>query len=229
MYDYPKLSVLRKIYFNDTISCFEFSNAYSDLFIHQNKRIYYIKVEDIFNKQDQGNLSQDTLKKVIESEKLITCFSIGNKYFLAGQEDGLIALYDLNTFKFVQNISIHKGIIYKYLGPITNIICVNRPISQYGLSYNNSISTLIMKQLKKSNTNYNNVTSVTSTLFNNKYVEDFIEGLLDRQENNLSFLNIQQEIQMKTKNNESICEKSQFDEKFLQRKLAEAYLLLKNN
>ncbi len=111
MFDYPKLSVLRKIYFNDTISCFEFNNAFSDLLIHQNRRIYYIKVEEIFNKQDQSSISQDTLKRVIESERLITCFSIGNKYFLAGQEDGIIALYDINTFKFVQNVSIHKGYI----------------------------------------------------------------------------------------------------------------------
>ncbi len=112
---------------------------------------------------------------------------------------------------------------------MTNILCVNRPISQYGLSYNNTVSTQIIKQLKKSNTGYQSNTSVSSSSINSNFIEEFMEEVLEKQENNLSFLNIQEEIRSSNKSITNSVEKSMFDEKFLQRKLAEAYLLLKNN
>jgi hypothetical protein len=83
--------------------------------------------------------------------------------------------------------------------------------------------------LKKSNTGYQNNIQVSSSSINNNFIDNFIGEVLEKQGNNISFLNIQEEIRSSNKINTNSFEKSMFDEKFLQRKLAEAYLLLKNN
>ena len=105
-------------------------------------------------------------------------------------------------------------------------MCVNRPISQYGLSYNINISNLVVKQLKKPNTSYSSIITITSNMVNSTIVETHIEKSLINQENTINFLDIQNEIKLNSKS-EVNGHQSEFDEKFLQRKLGEAYLLLK--
>lgn len=86
---------------------------------------------------------------------------------------------------------------------------------------------MIVKQLKKPNTSYSNTISISSNLVNTSLVEKHIENLLDHQENTLNFLGIQEEIKI----NSTKCDvniQNEFDEKFLQKKLGEAYMLLKN-
>jgi hypothetical protein len=116
-----------------------------------------------------------------------------------------------------------------FIGPVTNLICANRPISQYGLSYNNKVSNLIVKQFKKSNAPYTNQRQINTNKNNCNCVEEFIDESLEKQEILLDFYKIQQDTScnIKTVKKQPSHEKV-YEEEFLQRKLAEAYLLLKN-
>jgi hypothetical protein len=61
---------------------------------------------------------------------------------LTGHEDGKVCLWKRNNntnntsnvlYYFDQMFALHKG-------PITNIVLLNKPISQYGLNFNNKVS-----------------------------------------------------------------------------------------
>merc|ERR1711957_1050519 len=60
-----------------------------------------------------------------------------------------------NLLNFSRNSPLKPNLIFSnHKGGISNIVCGNRPISQYGLNFNNKIEEIIVKPLKKPSVPY---------------------------------------------------------------------------
>lgn len=92
----------------------------------------------------------------MDSDIPITASTVTNKNILLGYEDGKIHVYSyLNLLNFSRNTPLKPNLIFSnHKGAIVNIVCGNRPISQYGLNFNNKIEEIIVKPLKKSSIPY---------------------------------------------------------------------------
>jgi WD40 repeat protein len=136
-------------------------------------KIFLINLEEIL----KSDLNLVSLKSgvnifpIIHTENKITTITDTKKYILTGHEDGKITLFNKNNFKQENIFSQHKG-------GITNIVYINRPISQYGLNFNNTIEETVVKSLKKSSTGYNNSIFVKNSIKNEDFVENFLEKCL---------------------------------------------------
>lgn len=184
-----------------------------------NRKVYYLKLDDMLsNRDNQQALKQENLQKIIQLENNITKIGVGSKYLLLGYENGSIGMFDINTFGFSHNITNHKG-------HITNILSVNRPICQYGLNFNQNLSTLVIKPFKKPNLAYSNSISIPGFASNTEFYEKKNDRCLKHQLEIHSNLNEEKELPKE----EIKVEKNILDPDFLQKKLTECYLLLNSN
>lgn len=147
-----------------------FTNNKNDIFRIINNNYAIHETHHIIINKEHSILIEPDVKNKLGN---ITLFTFGSKdNLLTGHEDGKICLWakkNKNTILYTNNnmFNIHKG-------PITNIILINKPISQYGLNFNKKITECIIndKQIKelgeikiKGNETYQN--------YLDNYIEDY--------------------------------------------------------
>ena len=147
-----------------------FTNNKNDIFRINNNNYAIHETHHIIMNKDNSILIEPDVKNKLGN---ITLFTFGSKdNLLTGHEDGKICLWvkkNKNTILYTNNnmFNIHKG-------PITNIILINKPISQYGLNFNKKITECLIndKQIKelgeikiKGNETYQN--------YLDNYIEDY--------------------------------------------------------
>ena len=178
-----------KIYFNNglkDIFCFD-SNEY------KSENTFEIKV----NKNNSVLYLPNTVKFSLGN---ISIFLLGTKNnIITGHEDGKICFWkkkENNSLFFTyENMSqIHKG-------KITNILILNKPISQYGLNFNKQISECVVSKVQTKKTEKiklkqnNNLNSVE--YFLDKKIEENMNNILfelmNNNENNKNNIEIEEE------------------------------------
>lgn len=178
-----------KIYFNNglkDIFCFD-SNEY------KSENTFEIKI----NKNNSVLYLPNTVKFSLGN---ISIFLLGTKNnIITGHEDGKICFWkkkENNSLFFTyENMSqIHKG-------KITNILILNKPISQYGLNFNKQISECVVSKVQTKKTEKiklkqnNNLNSVE--YFLDKKIEENMNNILfelmNNNENNKNNIEIEEE------------------------------------
>ena len=184
------LSQKGKIFFNNGIKdIFSFdSNNY------KSNNTYEIKI----NKNNSMLYLPNTIKFSLGN---ISLFIFGTKNnIITGHEDGKICIWKQKTinalfYTYENMFQIHKG-------SITNILLLNKPISQYGLNFNKQISECIInkvqcKQIDKIKIKINN--NETNS------IENFIDENIEKNMNDIL-------IQMINNKNEEIDEENENNE-----------------
>ena len=178
-----------KIYFNNglkDIFCFD-SNEY------KSENTFEIKI----NKNNSVLYLPNTVKFSLGN---ISIFLLGTKNnIITGHEDGKICFWkkkENNSLFFTyENMSqIHKG-------KITNILILNKPISQYGLNFNKQILECVVSKVQTKKTEKiklkqnNNLNSVE--YFLDKKIEENMNNILfelmNNNENNKNNIEIEEE------------------------------------
>jgi hypothetical protein len=172
--------------------------AFIDKLVTQDGRIFFNNgIKDIFSFDSNEYKSDNTFEVKINKNNSVLYlpntvkFSLGNisifllgtkNNIITGHEDGKICFWqkkELNSlFYTYQNMSqIHKG-------KVTNILLINKPISQYGLNFNKQISECIVskvqtKKLEKIKLKQNNN--------NLNLIENFIDKKIEENMNYVLF------------------------------------------
>ena len=172
--------------------------AFIDKLVTQDGRIFFNNgIKDIFSFDSNEYKSENTFEVKINKNNSVLYlpntvkFSLGNisifllgtkNNIITGHEDGKICFWqkkELNSlFYTYQNMSqIHKG-------KVTNILLINKPISQYGLNFNKQISECIVskvqtKKLEKIKLKQNNN--------NQNLIENFIDKKIEENMNYVLF------------------------------------------
>ena len=192
----------KKIVFIDKLLAKEekiyFSNGIKDIFYfdsneYKSQNSFEVKI----NKNNSALFLPNNVKFSLGN---ISVFIFGTKNnIITGHEDGKICFWNKKTsnslFYQYENMSqIHKG-------RITNILILNKPISQYGLNFNKQISECIVSKTQtkkidkiKIKQNNNNINSIDDFL--DKKIEENMDYVLFELLNN-------------DKNQEEIPEKSE--------------------
>jgi hypothetical protein len=205
IYGFPGLKLLKSIFVDDTVVSIDFDrwNLFA-IFVFCENKVFYIDISELKD-SNPGT-------PVIVTESKIRCACVGNKYIITGHDEGNVFLWERtsgNIFKHANTFSQHKG-------TLTNLILINRPISQYGLNFNSNIEEAIFKPLKKQNASH------TAEITLNKSVGvDYIETFLNRKlKSTANFITDQFSQNTKSKNDDPV---------FLKKKLNDLYSLLNNH
>ena len=180
--------------------------VFIDKLVTQEGKIFFNNgIKDIFYFDSNGYKSENTFEVIINKNNSVLFlpntvkFSLGNisiflfgtkNNIITGHEDGKICFWQkkaLNSlFYTYENMSqIHKG-------KITNILLINKPISQYGLNFNKQISECLISKTQtkkldkiKIKQNNNNLNAIEN--FIDKKITDNMNGalleLLNNEEN----------------------------------------------
>ena len=149
-----------KLYFNNGIK----DIFYFDSNLYKSENTFEIKI----NKNNSVLFLPNTVKFSLGN---ISVFLFGTKNnIITGHEDGKICFWkkkELNSLFYIyENMSqIHKG-------KITNILMLNKPISQYGLNFNKQISECV---ISKTQTKKIDKIKIKQNNNNSNAVENFIE------------------------------------------------------
>jgi hypothetical protein len=197
------MKIVKALYIDDTIVTIGLDrwNLFAFYIFCENK-VYNIDINDL--KENLG-------APCILTENKIRCACVSQKYILTGHDEGNIYIWERlvnGLYKHINSFSQHKG-------TITNLISINRPISQYGLNFNANIEETIIKPLKKQNTPL----TTEISLHKSTTKQDYIERYLNRKRNNTKLR--QEPIISKISNLD--------DNDFLKKKLNELYSLLNNH
>ena len=171
--------------------------AFIDKLVTQDGRIFFNNgIKDIFSFDSNEYKSDNTFEVKINKNNSVLYlpntvkFSLGNisifllgtkNNIITGHEDGKICFWqkkELNSlFYTYQNMNqIHKG-------KVTNILLINKPISQYGLNFNKQISECVVSKVQTKKTekikiklNNNNLNSIE--YFLDKNINDNMNNIL---------------------------------------------------
>jgi WD40 repeat protein len=239
VHSFPKLGNIKNIYIenNDNSEIVDICYNYYQLFIAYNTgKVIQFNLNEILN----SDLSVITFTPgvntfpIIQTEGKITSFCIAKKNLLIGHEDGKVTIWDKYSYR-------HKSIFSQHKGAITNITCINRPISQYGLNFNSNIEETTVKSFKKQSVGYNTIIPVKNSFKNEDFVENFLNKEISQYYDNQNISSCQQSSVVSTsklivnginntqaitnlKNNLVNLE----DNKYLRKKLSDMYEILNN-
>jgi WD40 repeat protein len=182
-YSFPNLKIVKNIYINNSGSHIN-SNItsinydYNLLYVTFDSGVIFLfDIKEILSNEEH-TLSFNTFENifpVIQTESRINSVSITSRNILTGLEDGKIFIWNKFNYKKENVFAIHKG-------GITNVMVINRPISQYGLNFNSHIEETVVKSLKKSSIGYNHSIFVKSSIKKEDYVENLINEIFDEEE-----------------------------------------------
>jgi len=169
---FPKLVNLKSIYIenNDNSEIVDVCYNYYQVFVAYNSgRIILFNLDEILNSDlSVVNFTPGVnIFPIIQTEGRVTSFCIAKKNLLIGHEDGKVTIWDKFNYR-------QKSIFSQHKGAITNITCINRPISQYGLNFNNSIEETTVKSFKKQSVGYNSLIPVKNSHKNEDFIENFL-------------------------------------------------------
>ena len=145
-----------------------FTNRKNDIFMiktanYPNKDTHHIKIT-----RDNSVLLRPEVKNPPAN---ITVFSFGSKgKMITGHEDGKIYIWGKKTvdaplYSYENMYNLHKG-------AITNILLINKPISQYGLNFNKKINECLISEKQAKELKEINIRP-------NEKFDDFIGNYLD--------------------------------------------------
>ena len=180
--------------------------VFIDKLVTQEGKIFFNNgIKDIFYFDSNGYKSENTFEVIINKNNSVLFlpntvkFSLGNisvflfgtkNNIITGHEDGKICFWQkkaLNSlFYTYENMSqIHKG-------KITNILMINKPISQYGLNFNKQISECVVSKtqtkkldkikIKQNNNNLNAIENFIGKKIADN-MNDILLELLNNEEN----------------------------------------------
>ena len=180
--------------------------VFIDKLVTQEGKIFFNNgIKDIFYFDSNGYKSENTFEVIINKNNSVLFlpntvkFSLGNisvflfgtkNNIITGHEDGKICFWQkkaLNSlFYTYENMSqIHKG-------KITNILMINKPISQYGLNFNKQISECVVSKtqtkkldkikIKQNNNNLNAIENFIDKKITDN-INDILLELLNNEEN----------------------------------------------
>ena len=194
--EYKKIVLIDKLVTNE--GKIYFNNGLKDIFFfdsneYKSENTFEIKI----NKNNSVLYLPNTVKFSLGN---ISIFLLGTKNnIITGHEDGKICFWkkkENNSLFFTyENMSqIHKG-------KITNILILNKPISQYGLNFNKQISECVVSKVQTKKTEKikikqnNNLNSVE--YFLDKKIEENMNNILfelmNNNENNKNNIEIEEE------------------------------------
>ncbi len=174
--EYKKLTIIDKLLTQD--GKIFFNNGIKEVFMFNSNNYKSNNTHEIkINKNNSMLYLPNTVKFPIGN---ICIFLLGTKNnIITGHEDGKICIWKQNNsnslfYTYENMFQIHKG-------AITNILFLNKPISQYGLNVNKQISECIVskvqnKKLDKVKIKNNN---------ENNSVGDFIDEYIDNNMNEI--------------------------------------------
>ena len=175
--EYKKLAIIDKILIKE--GKIFFNNGLKEIFSFNSNNYSINNSHEVkINKNNSVLFLPNTVKFSLGN---ITVFLFGTKNnIITGHEDGKICIWKLKNlnalfYNYENMFQIHKG-------AITNILLLNKPISQYGLNFNKQISECIVnkvqtKQLDKIKIKNNQIDSIG----------DFIESNIENNLNEILF------------------------------------------
>ena len=186
--DYKNKAFIDKLIVYD--SKIFFSNGNKEIFSFDSKNYSIDNTHEIkINKNYSMLYLPNTIKFALNN---ITVFVLGTKNnIITGHEDGKICIWKQKTNKdlfytYEKMFQFHKGMI-------TNIVLLNKPISQYGLNFNKQISECIVSKvqnkqmdnviLKQNNFEQNNLANFIEKNIENN-MEDVLCSIYDNLLNN---------------------------------------------
>ena len=177
--EYKKIVVIDKLVTNE--GKIYFNNGLREIF-YFNSNEY--KSENTFEIKINKNNSVLYLPSTVKfSLGNISVFLLGTKNnIITGHEDGKICFWkkkEYNSLFFTyENMSqIHKG-------KITNILILNKPISQYGLNFNKQISECIVSKVQTKKTEKIKIKQNNNNL---NSIEYYLDKNIDENMNNILF------------------------------------------
>ena len=199
--EYKKLSIIDKIIVQE--GKILFNNGKKDIFSFNSNNYNTNNTHEIkISKNNSLLYLPNTIKFSLGN---ITVFLLGTKNnIITGHEDGKICIWKQKTlnslfYTYENMFQIHKG-------AITNILLLNKPLSQYGLNFNKQISECLIsktqnKQIDKikikiNNNEFNTVGNFIDENIENNMQECLIQMLqrgstipmdMDRDDNDKSF------------------------------------------
>lgn len=173
----------------------------NSFFICTRNKVYYMEFSDFFNdvnsnhnnfhfmsNNNASNLKCSFPDPILDSDIPISSSFLSNKNIILGFEDGKIHVYSYNNILSIARTTALKAnlIFSNHRGAVTNIISANRPISQYGLNFNNKIEEIIVKPLKKPSIPYSYNIPIKLSIRKEDHFENLIN--LNCDENTYSYV-----------------------------------------
>jgi hypothetical protein len=170
-----------------------FSNGTLEIYSFQLKNYKNNETHQIKLLKDHSILIQN----VKNFNSNITIFILGTRNnIITGHENGKICIWKNKSkanpfFHFEKMYQIHKG-------RVTNLLLINKPISQYGLNFNKKIKECIIsnKQIK----DLKDITLKQSNLFENE-IENYISNYNDNLINEVMLYYLKDERKIQRNNN----------------------------
>ena len=196
-----------------------------NIFIITSTKIFLFDIttllkQDLEKKNLAENYNFDELIPIITVDSQISCIEITNKHLLVGHVDGKITIWSQKQFGQYKQVNI----FHQHKGEITNIISINRPISQYGLNFNCNIQETIVKPLKKQSMEYDDMINVKINSNQDDIVDKFLQKYLEADNNIFNLERLGQSFN--NQNRDGGPEKNFEDNNFLKKKLKELYTVL---
>ena len=174
--EYKKLTIIDKLLTQD--GKIFFNNGIKEVFMFNSNNYKSNNTHEIkINKNNSMLYLPNTVKFPIGN---ICIFLLGTKNnIITGHEDGKICIWKQNNsnslfYTYENMFQIHKG-------AITNILFLNKPISQYGLNVNKQISECIVSKVQNKKSDKVKIKNNNE----NNSVGDFIDEYIDNNMNEI--------------------------------------------
>ena len=145
--DNEGMFIVRKMFYMNNEHVYDMKVKWNEMyFTNKKNEVYLIDLNKYANEDKHYvNVIKEMNVLIRNTSKTncgcVTLFTFGmDNAILTGHEDGKICVWKRNNsnnsnvlYYFDQMFALHKG-------PITNIVLLNKPISQYGLNFNNKVS-----------------------------------------------------------------------------------------
>jgi WD40 repeat protein len=233
IYSVSSLKIVKNIYLaNNTASLISITNDYESLYAtFDDGNVFLLDLKPILNNEENTCHFNclDNIFPIIQTESRINSLCVTYKNIITGLEDGKVIIWNKLNYKKENNFNIHKG-------GVTNVIVINRPISQYGLNFNSTIEETNVKSLKKASLGYNHSVLVKNSIKTDDYIENLLNHNLNGEEKNLYTFNFndtqhingkKEKVTAQVSNNKANIKSSTNanleDISFLKKKLGEVY------
>ena len=147
--------VVRKMFYVNNEHVYDVKVKWNEMYFTNKKNEVYLIDLSKYTDEDKHyvNVNKEMNVLIRNTTKTncgcITLFTFGmDNAMLTGHEDGKICVWKRNSsvkgsssvlYYLEQTFPLHKG-------PVTNIVLLNKPISQYGLNFNNKVSECQVSQ-----------------------------------------------------------------------------------
>ena len=152
--DKEGMFVVKKMFYINNEHVYDMKVKWNEMYFTNKKNEVFLIDLNKYNNDDKHyiNVTKEMNVLIRNTTKTnwgcVTLFTFGmDNAMLTGHEDGKVCLWKRNNTNNSGNSSNTNSVLYYFdqmfalhKGPITNIVLLNKPISQYGLNFNNKVS-----------------------------------------------------------------------------------------